>query len=120
MTLGPLAFLTTAAKHNIKPRPVGCRARTEASTLPGAVRQSETPSLQWRDGSGAAVLTRPPSECGGRRARSQKMNVKRRQAAAFKDKDLSHRGRVRAGKHPLTLGTRRGGGGLLSAAADTA
>lgn len=48
------------------------------------------------------------------------MNVKRRQAAAFKDKDLSHRGRVHAGKHPLTLRTRQGEGALLSAAADTA
>lgn len=30
----------------------------------------------------------------GRRARSQKMNVNRRRAAAFKDKDLSHRGQL--------------------------
>lgn len=48
------------------------------------------------------------------------MNVNRRQAASFKDKDLSRHGRVHAGKHPLTLRARRGEGALLSATADTA
>lgn len=51
---------------------------------------------------------------------SQKMNVNRRRAAAFKDKDQSRRSRVHAGKHPLPLCTRQGEGALLSAAADTA